>query len=79
VAWHAVPRLRLDGFVDAAALRDPGMADHAQGYLGLGAGAEVPLPFGSLIGIEWGYGVQGRAADGGRGTHVVKVTGYKLF
>ena len=40
---------------------------------------EAPAPFGMLVAAEWGYGIQARRADGGRGTHVIRVTGYKIF
>jgi len=47
--------------------------------VGVGAGFEAPLPLQSLASVEWGYGVQARGQDGGTGTHVVRVTAYKVF
>jgi hypothetical protein len=79
LVWHAGPRLRLDGFVDAALVRDPGFGSRDRGYAGVGAAVEMPAPFGLLTGVEWGYGLQGRNTDGSRGTHVMRVTAFKIF
>ena len=46
---------------------------------GIGAAVEAPAPFGTLVAVEWGYGFRGVNADGRRGTHVVRVSGYKVF
>jgi hypothetical protein len=79
VAWHLSPGIRLDGFFDAAAVRDRTLDRRTHAYTGLGAAVEAPLPLGLLGGIEWGYGVQGINADGSRGTHVLRVTAVKIF
>ncbi len=79
VAWSAASRLRLDGFVDGALVRDHGFADGLTRLAGFGAAVESPAPFGMLLALEWGYGPQGVNADGRRGTHVVRITGYKVF
>jgi hypothetical protein len=79
LVWQASPRLRLDGFFDAAVVRDPGFGPADRGYAGVGAAAEMPMPFGWLSAVEWGLGVQGRNTDGSRGTHVVRVTAFKIF
>ena len=79
VAWSAGRRLRLDGFADVAFVEDPGFGKGFRPFTGIGAAAETPAPFGTLVAGEWGYGVQGRKADGGRGTHVLRVTLYKVF
>lgn len=79
LAWQAGRRLRVDGFVDAAGVRDRARSQRGRGYVGIGAGVEAPLPFGLLAGVEWGYGPQGVNADGSRGTHVVRVTTFKIF
>jgi hypothetical protein len=68
--------VRIDGFVDAARVDD---GRNGQGYVGIGAAAEVPLPFGLLAAVEWGYGPQGINTDGSRGTHVVRLTTFKIF
>ena len=68
-----------DGFADIAEVRDPGFGPGLRHYTGFGAAAEVPAPFGTLIAVEWGFGVQGMDATGGRGTHVVRISGYKVF
>jgi len=78
-AWSAGRLLRLDGFVDAAYVRDPGFGPHGRSYPGVGAAAEVPAPFGTLVAVEWGYGFRGLNADGRRGTQVVRISGYKIF
>ena len=40
---------------------------------------EAPAPFGWLIAAEWGYGPRGVNANGTPGTHVIRITGYKVF
>lgn len=79
LAWSAAPRLRIDGFVDSAFVRDPGLGRNYQQFTGLGAAMETPAPFGTIVAGEWGYGIQGRTVDGTRGTHVFRVTAYKVF
>ena len=78
-AWSAGRLLRLDGFLDSAYVHDPGFGPHGRSYSGVGAAAEVPAPFGTLVAVEWGYGFQGLNSDGRRGTQVLRVTGYKIF
>ena len=56
--------------VSAAGLRN---------YTGVGAAAEVPAPFGTLVAVEWGYGFRGVNANGTLGTQVVRVSGFKVF
>ncbi len=79
LAWQAGPRLRLDGFFDAALVHDRDLDRRGRGYAGIGAAVETALPFGLLGGVEWGYGFQGVNADGSVGTHVVRVTTFKIF
>jgi hypothetical protein len=78
-AWAAGRLLRLDGFADAAFVHDPGFGERVRDYSGLGAAAEVPAPFGTLVAIEWGYGFQGLNSNGSKGTQVLRITGYKIF
>jgi hypothetical protein len=77
--WTPAPRLRLDGFVDYAAVHDPGFGRGLRSYPGVGTAVEVPLPHRMLVAVEWGYGFEARNTDGSRGTHVVKVSGFKVF
>jgi hypothetical protein len=79
VAWAPGRLVRLDGFADTAYVRDPGFGSRPRSYTGLGAALEAPAPFGTLVAVEWGYGLQGLNADGGRGTHVIRVSGFKIF
>ena len=79
LAWSPGRLLRLDGFADMAFVRDRGFAPGVSRFAGVGAGVEAPAPFGTLVAAEWGYGIEGVNADGRRGTHVVRVTGYKVF
>jgi hypothetical protein len=79
VAWQAAPRLRLDGFLDTALVHDRAAARDMRVYTGIGAAMEMPLPFGLLAGVEWGYGFQGVNRDGSLGTHVIRVTAFKIF
>ena len=77
--WTPAPQFRLDGFIDYAAVHDPGFGAGLRSYPGLGAAVEVPLPHRMLIAVEWGYGFEARNTDGSRGTHVIKVSGIKVF
>ena len=79
IAWSAAPRLRLDGFADFAFVHDPGFGPGLKPFTGLGMAVETPAPLGTLLAAEWGFGVQGRRTDGRRGTHVVRVSAYKIF
>lgn len=77
-AW-AAGLVRIDGFLDSAAVHDPGFGRRLRNYTGVGAAVEAPAPFGTLIAVEWGYGLRGVNADGSLGTQVVRVSGYKIF
>jgi hypothetical protein len=79
VAWSAATIVRLDGFVDTALVRDRGFGEGYRHYTGVGLAAETPAPFGMLAAVEWGYGFRGRNADGSQGTHVLRVSAYKMF
>ena len=79
VAWSAAKFVRLDFFADTAEVHDPGFGPGLRNYTGFGAAVEAPAPFGTLVAVEWGYGVQGVNANGQRGTHVVRISGYKVF
>lgn len=71
--------IRLDAFADTAAVHDPAFGRRLRSYTGFGAAFECPAPFGTLAAVEWGYGVQGVNTNGRNGTHVVRVTAYKVF
>jgi hypothetical protein len=79
IAWSVGRRFRLDGFADFALVEDPGFGKGFRPFTGIGGAIETPVPFGTLLAGEWGYGVQGRNSDGGRGTHVFRITAYKVF
>jgi hypothetical protein len=79
LAWPVTKRARLDGFVDSAMVRDRGFGVAYRNYTGVGAALEAPAPFGLLTSVEWGFGFRGVNADGGRGTHVMRVSAFKLF
>ncbi|HVD92825.1 MAG TPA: sigma-E factor regulatory protein RseB domain-containing protein [Vicinamibacterales bacterium] len=79
IAWSASRFLRLDGFADSAAVHDPGFSSNLRRYTGLGAALEAPAPFGTLLSLEWGFGLQGIDTNGRQGTHVVRISGYKVF
>jgi hypothetical protein len=69
----------VDLFADGALVHDPGAGAGLRSYPGVGAALDVPLPRRLLLGVEWGYGIKARDSDGREGTHVVKVTGVKVF
>ena len=48
VTWNAARRLRLDGFLDVARVRDPGRGPRSRTYIGVGAALEAPLPLRAL-------------------------------
>ena len=79
IAWSAAPRLRIDGFADFAFVHDPGFGSGLKPFTGLGMAVETPAPLGTLLAAEWGFGLQGRRSDGRRGTHVLRVSAYKIF
>ncbi len=70
---------RLDLFLDSAVVRDRGYGRTFRNYTGVGTALEAPAPFGLLTAVEWGYGFRGLNADGTRGTHVIRVSAYKMF
>ena len=77
--WAAARGWRLDGFVDAAAVHDPTAGSRSQGHLGTGAAVEMALPGRILLNVDWGFGFEAHGRDGHRGTHVVRVTAYKVL
>jgi hypothetical protein len=79
IAWSVSRFARLDGFIDAALVRDRGFGRSYRNYTGLGGALEAPAPFGMLTAVEWGYGFRGINADGSQGTHVIRVSAYKVF
>jgi hypothetical protein len=79
VAWHAASRLRIDGFADLGVAREPARGGGHRGYPGVGAAVEAPGPGGLLLAAEWGYGLRGVNRDGRLGTHVMRLTAYKVF
>lgn len=78
-SWSAGRRLRLDGFFDLAAVREPARGNGLRTYPGAGAAIEVPMPFGLLTAVEWGYGPRGLTSSGREGTQVFRLTAYKMF
>ena len=79
LAWTAGRFLRLDGFADTAMVRDRGFGRGFRNYTGVGAALEGPAPFGTLVAVEWGYGFRGVNTNGRLGTHVVRVSAFKIF
>ena len=78
-AWSASRFARVDGFVDTAMVRDRGFGRGYRNYTGVGAALEAPAPFGILASVEWGYGFRGVNANGRTGTHVIRVSAFKVF
>lgn len=79
LAWPVSSFARLDGFLDSALVRDRGFGSGYRNYTGIGAALEAPAPFGLLTSLEWGFGFRGVNADGGTGTHVIRVSAFKVF
>lgn len=78
-SWSPLPLARFDAFADLAFVRDRGFDDGISRFPGFGVALEAPAPFGILAAAEWGYGVEGINSDGRRGTHVVRLSAYKVF
>ena len=68
---------RLRGYPSAS--HDPGFGRGLRNYTGAGAAVEAPLPFGTLLAVEWGYGFRGVNGNGTLGTQVLRISGYKVF
>ena len=79
VAWGVSKLVRVDGFLDSAAVHDPGFGSGLRNYTGVGGAVEVPAVFGTLLALEWGYGFRGVNGDGTLGTQVFRLSGYKVF
>ena len=79
LAWGISKLARIDGFLDSAAVHDPGFGSGLRNYTGIGGAVEVPAISGTLLAFEWGYGFRGVNSDGTLGTQVFRVTGYKVF
>jgi len=77
--WAVMRAVRVDAFADSAFVRDPGLGSGYRSFTGTGVAVEAPGPFGTLLALEWGYGIQAQREDGRRGTHVVRVSTYKVF
>ena len=71
------PRIR--GLGRTAAQYFLGRIDAARPGFDPDSALEAPAPFGLLAAVEWGYGFRGLDADGTRGTHVIRVSAYKMF
>jgi hypothetical protein len=70
--------VRIDGFGDLGVVRQPDDR-RVRAFPGVGAAIETPAPLGWLAAVEWGYGLKGVNTSGSTGTHVIRVTGYKVF
>lgn len=79
LAWGASRLVRIDGFFDSAAVRDPGFGRGLRNYTGIGGAIEAPAPFGTLLAVEWGYGFRGVNSNGSLGTQVLRFSGVKVF
>ncbi len=73
------PQVRASAFADLARVRDPGYGLASRTFPGLGAALDLPLPFRSVVSLDWGFGLEARNRDGSRGAHVFRITAYKLF
>lgn len=78
-SWSPGRLARLDVFLDSAQVRDRGFGSRFRNYTGVGAAVEAPAPFGLLTAVEWGYGFRGIDATGSRGTHVIRISAFKVF
>jgi hypothetical protein len=79
LTWSTRAGPRLSAFADGAFVRDPGFGPRLRSYLGAGAAFESPLPAAFLLSAEWGYGFQGRDRAGRQGTHVGRITLFRVF
>jgi hypothetical protein len=79
MTWSPGTLVRLDAFLDSAAVRDAAYGGRVRNYTGIGAAVEAPAPFGTLVTVEWGFGFRGVNTDGRLGTQVVRVSAFKIF
>jgi len=79
LAWNASRLVRVDGFFDASWVHDPGFGGGLRNYNGIGGALEAPLPFGTLLALEWGYGFRGVNTNGSLGTQVYRISAVKVF
>jgi hypothetical protein len=79
LAWAPGRFVRMDAFLDSAAAHDPGFGPGLRNYTGVGGAIEAPAPFGTLLAVEWGYGLRGVNANGRLGTQVIRVSAFKVF
>jgi hypothetical protein len=79
IAYGMSKLIRIDGFLDTAAVHDPGFGRGLRNYTGVGGALEVPAFFGTLLAVEWGYGFRGVNTNGTLGTQVLRISGYKVF
>jgi len=77
--WTPGSRLRVDGFADAGVAREADAGSRVRAFPGVGAAIETPAPLGWLAAVEWGYGIKGVNTNGSVGTHVFRISGYKVF
>jgi len=75
----ATRAVRGDVFVDLAVVHDPAQGASHRAFPGLGAAAELRLPWSTLLSAEWGYGPEARDREGQRGAHVFRITAYKIL
>ena len=75
----ATRAVRGDLFLDLAVVHDPAQGAGHRAFPGLGAAAELRLPWSTLLSAEWGYGPEARDREGRRGAHVVRITAYKIL
>src|SRR5258708_33945532 len=59
VTWPAAKVLRFDVFGDTAEVHDPGFGPGLRNYTGFGPAVGAPPPVGTLVAVEWGFGVPG--------------------
>jgi hypothetical protein len=71
--------VRGDLFADVAVVRDPTLGARARTFPGLGAAVQAALPAATSLTVEWGYGPRSRAARGGAGAHVFRLTAWKVL
>jgi hypothetical protein len=76
--WTPSRHVRVDGFADLGMARQSD-DDRVRAFPGLGSAIEIPAPFGWLTAVEWGYGIRGVNTNGTTGTHVFRISGYKVF
>jgi hypothetical protein len=79
ISWRSTRGRQVGLLGDLATVQGSGLGPGLVTLPGLGLTLNLAVPGRWLLAGEWGYGFEGRDRAGRRGTHVVKLTAYRVF